>query len=45
MRGIKCVNAMYCQEALWSGGSVTLGDKEPNAFKNPARLTPLLLHI
>ena len=42
MRGIECINAMYCQEALWSGSSVTLRDKEPNAFRNIARLTPLV---
>ena len=29
-------------EALWSGSSVTLRDKEPNAFRNLARLTPLV---
>ena len=41
MRGIERVNTMYCQEAFWSGSSVTLKDKEPNAFRNLARLTGL----
>ena len=41
MRGVKRVWVLLCPEALRSGSSVTLKDKEANALRNLARLTSL----
>ena len=42
MRGVERVWVLLRQEALRSGSSVALKDKEANALKNLARLTSLV---
>ena len=41
MRGVERVWVLSCPEALRSGSSVALKDKEANALRNLARLTSL----
>ena len=41
MRGVERVWVLSCPEALRSGSSVTLKDKEANALRNLGRLTSL----
>ena len=43
MRGVERVWVLLRQEALRSGSSVTLKDKEANALRNLARLTSLIM--
>ena len=42
MRGVECFWALLCPEALRSGSSLTLKDKEANALRNLGRLTSLI---
>ena len=42
MRGVECFWVLTCPEALGSGSSVALKDKESNALQNLARLTSLV---
>ena len=42
MRGVERVWVLLRQEALRSGSSVALKDKEANALRNLARLTSLV---
>ena len=41
-RGVELFWAFNCQEALGTGSSVALKDKEANALRNLARLTSLV---
>ena len=45
MRRVERIWALLRLEALRSGSSVTLKDKEPNAFRNLARLTGLVENL
>ena len=42
MCGVERIWVLSCPEALRSGSSVTLKDKEANALRNLARLTSLV---